>query len=317
LATECQDCPLRRKPIFEDMSAEDLRFMQRFKVGEMVVDPGTPILMEGSNSPQLYTALRGMGLRYKLLPNGRRHVVSMVFPGDFVGLQAGVMGEMGHSVEATTHMALCVFDRSELWSFFKDRPERAYALTWLAAVEEHFLGESLSTLGQRTAKQSIAWALTRIFIRGTALGLVRDNAMPLPFKQQDLADALGLSLVHTNKTLKALKDQQLVNWSVRRNRAPAWPVLFRTQGAAALRAPCKTTTGKEYTVTQVKGRNVAWDWGNGTAKGKVDEVFEKSVTRTIKGTEVTRNGSSDDPALLIKQEDGDKVLKLKSEVSFD
>jgi len=49
----------------------------------------------------------------------------------------------------------------------------------------------------------------------------------------------------------------------------------------------------------------------------VDEVFEKSVTRTIKGTEVTRNGSSDDPALLIKQEDGDKVLKLKSEVSFD
>lgn len=187
--------------------------MQRFKAGELVVDAGTPILMEGSNSPQLFTALHGMGLRYKLLPNGKRQVVNLIFPGDFIGLQAGIMGEMGHSVEATTKMTLCVFDRSEIWSLFKEKPDRAFSLTWLAAVEEHLLGESLSTLGQRDALQSVAWALTRIFMRGMAVGLVDNGSMKFPYKQQDIADALGLSLVHTNKTLATLKARQLIHWA--------------------------------------------------------------------------------------------------------
>ena len=63
-----------------------------------------------------------------------------------------------------------------------------------------------------------------------------------------------------------------------------------------------------------EGDKVEWDWGSGTATGKVQSRFEKSVTRKIKGSEVTRNGSADDPALYIKQEDGDAVLKLSSEV---
>lgn len=59
---------------------------------------------------------------------------------------------------------------------------------------------------------------------------------------------------------------------------------------------------------------VEWDWGDGTAEGYVREVFREKITRTIKGTEVTRNGSDDDPAYLIEQQDGDSVLKLHSEV---
>ena len=59
---------------------------------------------------------------------------------------------------------------------------------------------------------------------------------------------------------------------------------------------------------------VEWDWGNGTARGKVQQTHTKSITRMIKGTEVTRNGSDDDPALEIEQHDGTKVLKLASEV---
>lgn len=63
-----------------------------------------------------------------------------------------------------------------------------------------------------------------------------------------------------------------------------------------------------------KGTEVQWDWGNGTAKGTVQESFTEDVTRTIKGNEVTRNASSDSPAYMIEQEDGDRVLKSHSEV---
>ena len=62
------------------------------------------------------------------------------------------------------------------------------------------------------------------------------------------------------------------------------------------------------------GTQVKWKWGSGTAEGKVIETFEREVTRTLKGTEVTRKGSQDDKAILIEQEDGDQVLKLQSEV---
>jgi CRP-like cAMP-binding protein len=199
--------------MFQEMDHETLEYMQRFKVGEMVVDPGTPLLSEGSNAPQLYTALSGMGLRYKLLEDGRRQVISFIFPGDFLGLQAGVMREMSHSIEATTAMRLCVFDRSELFTMFRQMPERGFDLTWLAATQERFLGEAMTTIGQKSATERIAWALARVFRRLQAVGLGKGDTVPLPYRQQDLADALGLSLVHTNKTIARLRGDQLMSWN--------------------------------------------------------------------------------------------------------
>lgn len=62
------------------------------------------------------------------------------------------------------------------------------------------------------------------------------------------------------------------------------------------------------------GTKIEWKWGNGTATGKVIETFTDKVTKTIKGSEITRNGEKDNKALLVEQEDGGKVLKLESEV---
>ena len=64
-----------------------------------------------------------------------------------------------------------------------------------------------------------------------------------------------------------------------------------------------------------KGDAVEWSWGNGSATGTVTERFTSKVTRTIKGNEVTRNASDDEPAYLIEQDDGDRVLKSGSELS--
>lgn len=64
-----------------------------------------------------------------------------------------------------------------------------------------------------------------------------------------------------------------------------------------------------------KGTEVEWNWGNGTGRGKVIETFTNKVTRTIAGSKVTREASEDDPAYLIEQDDGDQVLKSRSELS--
>ena len=62
------------------------------------------------------------------------------------------------------------------------------------------------------------------------------------------------------------------------------------------------------------GQYVKWNWGNGEGCGKIEERFEREVTRTLDGSEITRNGCEDNPAYLIKQDDGDEVLKLGSEL---
>lgn len=62
------------------------------------------------------------------------------------------------------------------------------------------------------------------------------------------------------------------------------------------------------------GSKASWTWGSGTAHGKVIETFERRVQRTLKGAKVVKNGSEDNPAVLIEQEDGTKVLKLASEL---
>lgn len=63
-----------------------------------------------------------------------------------------------------------------------------------------------------------------------------------------------------------------------------------------------------------QGQWVEWDWGNGTANGKVADSFTEEVTRTIDGTEITRNADDDNPAYLIEQDDGQEVLKSHSEL---
>lgn len=63
------------------------------------------------------------------------------------------------------------------------------------------------------------------------------------------------------------------------------------------------------------GDKVEWNWGNGTGEGTIDERFTTTTTRTIDGTEVTRDANDDEPAYLILQDDGGEVLKSASELT--
>ncbi len=63
-----------------------------------------------------------------------------------------------------------------------------------------------------------------------------------------------------------------------------------------------------------KGTKVEWNWGSGSAEGKIKESFTKPVRRTIKGKTIKRNASKDDPAYMVEQEDGARALKSGTEL---
>ncbi|TIU18403.1 MAG: cyclic nucleotide-binding domain-containing protein, partial [Mesorhizobium sp.] len=104
----------------------ELAFISKFKKGELTVDKGATVLVEGSHSAHLYTVLSGWAFRYKLLQDGRRQILNYLMPGDLIGLQGSVMGEMQHSVEALSPMLLCVFERDNLHELYRNHPGLAY-----------------------------------------------------------------------------------------------------------------------------------------------------------------------------------------------
>jgi CRP-like cAMP-binding protein len=208
----CEQCPLRSLPRFRDFTPQELSFISAFKRGELMAEPNSVVLSEGNHSPHLYTILSGWAFRFKSLPDGRRQILNYVLPGDLIGLQGSITGEMEHSVEALTPMVLCVFQRDRIAELFKGYPGLAFDITWLAAREERMLDEHILSLGRRTAVERAAYLLAFLHSRAESVGLSRDTPLNVPLTQQHVADTLGLSIVHTNKTLRKLADKKLIRW---------------------------------------------------------------------------------------------------------
>lgn len=213
--TPCQQCPLRLLPCLREFNPDELEFIKRFKVDELRVEPGVSFLHEGSRSEHLYTVLEGWAFRYKMLDDGRRQILNFALPADMVGLQGAVMQEMEHSVEALTPLTLCVLPRRRLYELYSQSPTLAFDITWLAAREEQMLEEHLVSVGRRSALERVAYVLLHLYSRASELGMAHNNVVPFPITQQHLADALGLSLVHTNKTLKRLIETKAIRWQGR------------------------------------------------------------------------------------------------------
>lgn len=213
--TPCPQCPLRDKKGLRDFSEQELAFVRTLKSDEIRVPAGTSFLRQGARSEQLYTVLEGWAFRYKMLDDGRRQILSFALPADLVGLQGSLMKEMEHSVEALTDLSLCVFPRDKVWALYSNVPSLAFDMTWLAARSEQLGDEHLLSVGQRTALERTAYVLLALFVRAEEVGLNKGNAVQFPFTQQHLADALGMSLVHTNKTLKRLYAANAVRWKGR------------------------------------------------------------------------------------------------------
>ena len=207
--TDCLNCPLREQHAFASNSAEELAFIQQFKHNELKVAAGKSILRENEHCKELFTLLSGWAFRYRSLSDGRRQILSCLLPGDFIGLQQEVSSGAPHGVEALTACTLCTFPRDKLWALYRQHPGLGYDLTWISANQELIVDENLVSVGRRTALERVAMLLVHLYKRAQAVGLEDAEGISLPITQQHLADALGLSLVHTNKTLRRLHELEL------------------------------------------------------------------------------------------------------------
>jgi CRP-like cAMP-binding protein len=212
----CETCPLRSKPQLRDFAQGELDFVRTFKSGELSASAGTSVLLQGTTSPHLFTLLSGWAFRYKTLADGRRQILNFALPSDLLGLQASIGNELQHSVEALTDVVLCVFHTEQLWELYQKHPTLAFDVTWIASREEQILDENLLSVGRRSAIERTAFLLLHLFLRAEQAGLCKGDTIQFPFTQQHVADTLGMSLVHTNKTLKRLAASKTMRWKERK-----------------------------------------------------------------------------------------------------
>ena len=201
----CFECALRRTGAFKPINDLELAFINEMKRDHLVCPPGGEIIAAGQDQAELYTLYAGWAIRCKTLPDGRRQILNILLPGDLIGLQGAMFEAAAYSVEAITEVQLCLLPRRKVWSLFENMPELAFDVTWLGSREESIVDENLTSTGQRTAAERIAALIIQLYKRLNVLGMVVNGAMPFPLTQQHIADTLGLSLVHTNKSLAKLR----------------------------------------------------------------------------------------------------------------
>lgn len=201
----CANCRLRATHGFQPVTDAELASIEDFRSSTRAVRVGQPVIVELSAPHNVFTLYAGWAFRFKTLKDGRRQILNFLLPGDFIGLQAEFTDTATHGVEALTDVQLCVFPQTGLWSFFHTYPKLGYDITWLCASEEQLVDENLVTVGQRNAAERIATLLVHLARRAERVGLADEQgSFAFPLTQQHIADALGLSLVHTNKTLRKL-----------------------------------------------------------------------------------------------------------------
>ncbi|MDF8333540.1 Crp/Fnr family transcriptional regulator [Novosphingobium cyanobacteriorum] len=213
--TPCRTCPLSATPGLLTPDETQRAWIEAFKTGETSFVRGEQILRQGARATRLYTVLSGVMMRFRLLEDGRRQIINFMFPGDLIGLQSAFDAEISHSVEALTDARVCVFPRDRFFDLAMSHPRLSYDITWLAAREEAALEEHIVALGQRNARERVAWLAVFLVQRAMDTGVAAaDGVLRMTITQGQVADMLGLSLVHTNRSMQALRRAGLVDWTI-------------------------------------------------------------------------------------------------------
>jgi CRP-like cAMP-binding protein len=168
------------------------------------------LVQEGETPDGIHLVLEGIACGYKLLPDGRRQIVSYCVPGDLCDLRTTLLPQMDCSIGTISQALVARLSRERLAQITLHSPRLARAFWQTTLVEQAIAREWLINVGQRTAFSRAAHLLCEMFLRLRAVGLVKDNSCEFPLTQTEIADTLALSTVHVNRTLMELRRSGLI-----------------------------------------------------------------------------------------------------------
>ncbi len=169
---------------------------------------GADFLRLGDEREAVVFVVAGWACLYHLLEDGRRQVLQFLLPGDAVGFWSA---EADLGAAAVTELRVRFVPRGR---FMEAAARNPGLLLWMAqatAWQTRMAFEHLTCIGRRTALQRVAFLLLELFVRARQVSSECDgSAIRLPLVQADIADALGLTAVHTNRMLAVLRREGII-----------------------------------------------------------------------------------------------------------
>ncbi|MBP0445265.1 Crp/Fnr family transcriptional regulator [Roseomonas sp. SSH11] len=202
---------IRKLENFTRLSGQDKHLLSEFlHEGIRHLGPREDIIREGERPQSVNLVLSGWACRYKYLEDGRRQIIAFLVPGDLCDNNFFLLRQMDHSIGALTPISIAQIPRHRIEEVSLHHPRVAQALSWEALTSMAIQREWTVSLGQRDAQERLAHLLCELYLRLRAVGLTDGTSCELPLRQAELADALGLSTVHVNRTLQELRASQLI-----------------------------------------------------------------------------------------------------------
>ncbi len=201
---------LRRLQAQGPVSAELGRLIEGSGRRVETVASRTVLQTEGEPAPRSRFILSGWAFRQRLLPDGRRQILSILLPGDALGVCLRHGPLVKASTVALTRMNLVDATDLLLPSTLAEHADLTDCLDRAVAYEESLLLDHVVRLGRQTAYERVAHMLLELHHRMTIVGLSQGGSYDAPLTQEVMADALGLSVVHTNRTLQQLRRERMI-----------------------------------------------------------------------------------------------------------
>lgn len=173
---------------------------------------GARLISEGDRLDRPRLIRSGWACRVRLLSDGRRQILNYYLPGDLIGfsIDPGTLALASYA-SLTRLMTMDVSAlRSLVLDHGEDYPDLSAACRKMKVHEEFYLLSQITRIGRQKAYERIAHLLLEFHARLQRTGLADANTFQLPLTQEVLADGLGLSAVHVNRTFKLLKRKNLV-----------------------------------------------------------------------------------------------------------
>lgn len=192
------------------LSAAEMQTLEALTRDCMTFDENEDVIHEAEKNSSAYLLQSGWAIRYKIVPNGGRQIISFLLPGDIFGFQESLFDLSDDSVQALTPIRVHRIPADRIAEICEQSSNLSHALTWSRAREQAILMEQIVRLGRRNAYERLGHLLLELLHRLQLVDKAGRSDYVLPLTQEVLADTLGLSIVHVNRTLRKLRSDRMI-----------------------------------------------------------------------------------------------------------
>ncbi|MDB5648115.1 Crp/Fnr family transcriptional regulator [Methylobacterium sp.] len=203
--------PLVRKlEGFGPLSELDRTVLERISANAQLIGPRIDLIREGDPPDGVILVMEGIACRQKHRANGARQITAYLVPGDSCDLDVALLDRMDHTITTLSACRVVRIPSDVVRRLLKDHPTVARALRMSTLVDEATLREWLVNVGCRSAIERIAHLFCELLVRLQVVGFASEDSYEFPVTQLDLADTVGLSNVHVNRSLQELRRKGVI-----------------------------------------------------------------------------------------------------------